>query len=226
MPESFIRVGPSIDCKSCGTEIRNPQAQQLYCRDCGNRRRREMCRRRQLSLSRSPDEVEVWIKDHPLPRFPVPAEIHGEEWRDVVGYASFYEVSSMGRVRSLLRMNEHYMVGSRKQHGIYIRLNNGETTCEFMVHRLVMMAFCPIQSSNFYRVRHRNQNVYDNRLINLEWRHQSQRKGRAKLNADQVREIRRLWYSGQTRKEVAAQFGVGEYTVRDILSGKTWADVS
>jgi hypothetical protein len=52
-----------------------------------------------------------------------------------------------------------------------------------------------------------------------------ERNGRALLNADQVREVRRLLAAGRTRKEIALRFGVGWHVINFIYHGLTWKDI-
>lgn len=106
-----------------------------------------------------------------------------EVWRSVVGYMDLYEVSSLGRVRSLDRIQYnpvaathqtlhpgHIMngvvshVGYRK---VALRDINGKRkNCS--VHRLVAMAFIP-NPNNLPFINHKNYNKLDNRVENLEW---------------------------------------------------------
>ena len=44
----------------------------------------------------------------------------------------------------------------------------------------------------------------------------------AKLTADDVRVIRMLRRTGVKRKTLANAYRVGEYTIRDIMEGRTW----
>lgn len=47
---------------------------------------------------------------------------------------------------------------------------------------------------------------------------------RQKLNPEKVREIRAM-KGTKTQRELAAQFGVTDATIRDVYSGKSWANV-
>ncbi len=53
-----------------------------------------------------------------------------------------------------------------------------------------------------------------------------QTKPNAKLNADDVRQIRKLLADGVSGKKVAAKFGVHKATISDIRCGKIWRDIS
>lgn len=48
------------------------------------------------------------------------------------------------------------------------------------------------------------------------------RKGKSKLTADQVRDIRRRRAAGERGVDLAAEYGVGPYAIRDCVSGATW----
>ena len=50
--------------------------------------------------------------------------------------------------------------------------------------------------------------------------------GRAKLNPDVVREIRRLHRSGWTKSAIARLVGCAQPTIKNVVIGKTWAHVA
>lgn len=71
-----------------------------------------------------------------------------EEWRPVVGYEGYYEVSNLGGVRSLDRADvdnagRHYrVIGKLKKHSIshgypIVRLSKNGVRCNQFVHRLL-----------------------------------------------------------------------------------------
>lgn len=107
-----------------------------------------------------------------------------EVWRDVVGYEGRYQVSNLGRVRSLdIRVPCHDN-GTRAVHGrilkqsmrgSYLKVNlwkEGKTVNR-NVHRLVAEAFLePVEGKDY--VDHINGNKYDNRAENLRWVTQSE----------------------------------------------------
>lgn len=99
-----------------------------------------------------------------------------EEWRKIVGYEGLYEVSSLGRVRSL----DRYV---KTCYGSY-RLHKGKILSPgirpdgylvvslqyrmFRVHRLVAQAFIP-NPDNLPQVNHLDEDKSNNRVENLEW---------------------------------------------------------
>lgn len=57
-------------------------------------------------------------------------------------------------------------------------------------------------------------------------RAQGERNGRSKLTADQVREIRALWQTGEvTKMELGRRFGVTDVLIRQIVQGAIWRNV-
>ena len=101
-----------------------------------------------------------------------------EIWKDVVGYEGFYQVSNLGRVKSLQRIhntNHPYIQKERimklfknKDGYLMVDFTKDSRKKHFQVHRLVANAFIP-NPDNKPEVNHLNEIVYDNRADNLEW---------------------------------------------------------
>jgi len=102
-----------------------------------------------------------------------------EIWKDIKGYEGLYQVSNLGRVKSLERKvpfrNTFKTIKERVlkycydgNHYAYISLiKNGEKKNK-TVHRLVAEAFIP-NPNNLPQVNHIDENKENNKLINLEW---------------------------------------------------------
>ena len=99
-----------------------------------------------------------------------------EVWKDIVNYEGFYQVSNLGRVRSLDRYDNRGIfhesqIIKPKQHpcGYYgIGLWKEGKQSQFLIHRLVAQAFIP-NENDLPDINHRNEDKTDNRVANLEW---------------------------------------------------------
>lgn len=105
-----------------------------------------------------------------------------EEWRDVVGYEGLYQVSSIGRVKSLFRyrdcgpkglqpMPERMLKQSRdkgQSKYLHVSLSKGGNVKTWSVHTLVAFAFIP-NPNGLPMVNHKDTNKVNNCADNLEW---------------------------------------------------------
>lgn len=105
-------------------------------------------------------------------------ETKNEEWRDVRGFEGSYQVSNMGRVRSLDRYDglgrliKGMMLNPSINKGRgYLRVSFSDGHRNFKhyeVHRLVALHFVPGYQEGLV-VNHKNEIKTDNRADNLEW---------------------------------------------------------
>lgn len=106
--------------------------------------------------------------------------LENEIWRPVVGYEGKYEVSNMGRVKSLnyCRTGKTKLLSliSTKCGYVFVGLNKNDKGKHFLVHRLVYEAFvgklpkfdCHQKGNQRMEVNHINEIKTDNRVENLE----------------------------------------------------------
>lgn len=93
-----------------------------------------------------------------------------EIWREVKE-APKYMVSNFGRVKSIQYTKERMLKLNKKKTG-YLEVGlMVKPNCRkwFLVHRLVMETFLPIENSNEFEVNHKDENKNNNRIDNLEW---------------------------------------------------------
>jgi hypothetical protein len=161
-----------------------------------------------------------------------------EEWKPVVGYEAYYEVSSGGRVRSVRRGRILRGYVTRKGFVAVSLCVPGRGYSTKQVQRLVAEAFVgPVPRG--HSVYHKNRNRTDNSLPNLvvatqaEWYRLAAQMGLttqafgageknilAKLTAEQVRELRRLRGRGLSYPKLAAHFRVSVATAYRAANGE------
>ena len=101
-----------------------------------------------------------------------------EVWKDVVGYEGLYQVSNLGRVRSLDRKtkNRNGLITKRGRilspfiYGGYYCIGLSVLGCKHnkKIHRLVAESFLP-NPNNYPIINHKDENKLNNNADNLEW---------------------------------------------------------
>lgn len=105
-----------------------------------------------------------------------------EIWKDINGYEGFYQVSNLGRVRSVdrwvngnhINCDFQFMKGKirklrKNKYGYWtVLLRKNCTPKGFLVHRLVAEAFIP-NPNNLPCVNHKDENPANPVVDNLEW---------------------------------------------------------
>lgn len=165
-----------------------------------------------------------------------------EVWKDIPGYEGRYQVSNLGRVKSLPRVvtqlskrgnpHEHRIPGGilkprPKACGhIQVQLGRGNE----LVHKLVMLAFtgpCPAG----FEICHNDSNPGNNRLDNLRYDTRSSNRvdmifvgnqGRQKLKVADVKVIRGRLIAGEAVADIAKDYGVSYSTIWNVKKGETF----
>lgn len=99
-----------------------------------------------------------------------------ERWRPISGHEGRYEVSDLGRVRSLAqttsdgrRLKARVLKGRPQRSGhLSVPLTAGGVTRNALVHRLVLIAFVGPPPAGMHAL-HSDGNPGNNRLANLRW---------------------------------------------------------
>lgn len=99
-----------------------------------------------------------------------------EIWKDIPNYEGLYQVSNLGRIKSLKReANNQYCkddtilkVRKHKNGYCFVALYKNGKSKEISIHRIVATSFLE-NSNNYPSINHINGNKEDNRIENLEW---------------------------------------------------------
>ena len=102
-----------------------------------------------------------------------------EIWKDVKDYEGLYQVSNLGRVKSLERkswngykwfIKKERILKPRPLKAGYLKvsLSKDGIVKDFLIHRLVAIAFIP-NPNNLPEVNHKDENKGNNWYCNLEW---------------------------------------------------------
>jgi len=152
-----------------------------------------------------------------------------ESWCPIKSFETLYEVSDLGRVRSLPRMTPHGIRGGvilkRRADGIdgrpKVGLYKDAVRTDRKVHLLVLETFKGMRPSSHHQACHNDGDIHNNRLDNLRWdtrvanHADSVRHGTAvppkpifKLTPEQAREVSRRRNAGEECLPIARDFGI------------------
>jgi hypothetical protein len=175
-----------------------------------------------------------------------------EIWKTIDGYEGLYEISNLGRVKSLSRIIQRDGIFGNKKikeriikpsitNGGYYRLNliNNKIKTSFSIHRLLALYFLP-NYENKPQVNHINGIKTDNRLENLEWCTAKENINHAfkiglitaknginhnkcKLNTFEVLEIRKN--KNNTLKEISKKYNISISVISKIKHNKLWKHI-
>ena len=173
-----------------------------------------------------------------------------EEWRDIPGYEGIYQVSNLGRMKSMDRIDplgrhrrERLKVPTPSQFGyLLVTVCKNAEAKRCSLHSLVMLAFVG-ERPHGYDINHINGDKTDNSVANLEYCSTShniahsyangfqvsikgERQHNAKLNEDTVREIRRRHENGEQQKTLAGEYAVSTTVIWNIVHRHTWKHVA
>jgi hypothetical protein len=163
------------------------------------------------------------------------------KWRRTDAFPN-YEVSEDGRVRRAVkgkRAAGYLLKPSVNRYGyLYYNLADASGKIRYATaHQLVAFAFVGPRPTPQHEVAHGDGIRQHNHWSNLSWKlpvgnaadtvkHGSllgERNGRARLTADKVLEMRRIFPSaGLTFEAIGAQYGIGETAAREAILGITW----
>lgn len=172
-----------------------------------------------------------------------------EIWKSIANYYGFYEVSTLGRVRSLdstlttkkgvirTRFGRVMSLNKKKNGYLSVMFSINENKKRFYAHRLVAISFID-NIENKTEVNHINGIKNDNRVENLEWVTKSENSIHAikngliqigqystssKLKDLQIIAIRRLFKINPNFNKVnlAKKLGVSDATIHKIIRNQS-----
>lgn len=170
---------------------------------------------------------------------PFTPQSDNEIWRDIPGYNGLYQVSNLGRIKSLSTHNHKtpiilktYLSGQGKYEALKLQVQANRGT--HYVHDLVANAFIGEKPTG-YEVNHIDSNRLNNHADNLEYmthaenvqytvklrRHAHGAKHNwASLSDETINAIKSMKGNHIAQHKVAEIFGVGQSTVGLIWKGK------
>lgn len=175
-----------------------------------------------------------------------------EEWREIEGYEGYYEVSNLGKVRSLDRKVFNPKSGMAIRRGCLLQPNtnhkgykyvgfhkNGVRSGLLFVHKLVARAFI-LNPENKPQVNHKDGDKLNNAVWNLEWNTDAENQKHAKdnflksrnenhkdsvLTNEQVLFLPRLFEIGMNQGMIAKIYGVDRHVIMNILKGVSYRQI-
>lgn len=171
-----------------------------------------------------------------------------EIWKDIEGFEGLYQISNMGRVKSLPRqIASRYIPKERILSTIistqgypYANFCRDGIVKRMKLHRLVAKAFIP-NPDNKPDINHIDAVRHNNEASNLEWctksenglhayrmglnkgsrktKNNGESNGNKKITSDTARKI---YFDEGSNRVLAKKYGVGKTTIGSIKQGKAW----
>lgn len=167
-----------------------------------------------------------------------------EIWKDIEGYEGYYQISNLGRVKSLIRKStgtnttkENFLNLEISKKGYYrASLSMNGKIKKISLHRLIAIHFID-NPFNKKCVNHINGVRLDNRIENLEWSTYSENSKHGYVSNKRKNPIRKLeeWQVLEIKSKLnnfkrgdglrlANEYGVSKYIISLIKTGKTYKE--
>ncbi len=177
-----------------------------------------------------------------------------EEWKDIIGYEGCYQVSNLGRVKSLDRVvitprhpNGNKLKGRMIKFGktprgrLYVVLCKDGVPHNHLVNRLVGIHFLPLPSDyEQLEVMHIDNNDKNNYADNLKWGTrqincidawrdglmEGVRHSVSKITEAEALEIRHKYIPYKySMGRLSKEYGINAATIHDIIHRKSWKHI-
>lgn len=176
-------------------------------------------------------------------------KLRHEEWRPLVGYEEYYDISNIGRIRSLRisgrqkrRVPRILKLKIDPRSGYWIvNLQRDFVKKGHFVHCLVALTFIGPRPEGKW-VNHIDTDRANPRADNLEYitpsenaqytydvgnrRADGENNGFAKLTKELVLKAIALVEEGKTQRAIGSELGIHQSTVSDIVTGRCWSEVT
>lgn len=158
-----------------------------------------------------------------------------EIWKDIVGYEGLYQISNLGRVKSL-RFNKEKVLSTSKNTKtkyVHISLCKNKVNKKHYIHRLLGDAFVDNKEGKPH-INHKNGIRDDNRVENLEWvtpkeNHMHKyytlnyKQHRRKHTEQEVLKIREMYNNNKVSQiKLVEIFNSNRTTINKILKNKAY----
>lgn len=164
-----------------------------------------------------------------------------EIWKDVTGFEGFYQVSTLGRVRSLdrkivgkdgfPRLHKGRVMSPGVIHGYkFLYLNKNGVKKRWYVHRLVASEFIP-NPKGYPQINHKDEDRGNNQVDNLEWctsKYNNNYGGHAKRSGEGISipvvcldMLNMAIYKFSSSKAASDRFGLDTGHVAKVILGKS-----
>lgn len=162
--------------------------------------------------------------------------VNMEVWKDIKGYEGLYQVSNLGRVKTLPRVagagkgypRKEKILNAEQIWNGYLRvsLHKDGKYKRFRLHRLVLETFSPVEGMELLQVNHMDENKENCRLDNLCWMTASEnnnygthneRQAKAKCKPIFCVELGRKFDSALAAEK---ELGIARQNISHVLKGK------
>ena len=172
---------------------------------------------------------------------PIP-NLRGEVWKRITVLDRPYFVSNLGRVKSYYydTVNGRILKGKKVNGYMAIDIVKDGVRKMFYIHQMIAKGFCKKSSPKQTVVMHLDWNKKNNAARNLKWaipreafqrtarqnqkliRSQLRKSLNAKLNRNQVIQIKKMLKRGDRQKDIALKYKISEMQISRIARGQSW----
>ena len=133
-----------------------------------------------------------------------------EIWKNIEGYEGKYQVSNLGRVKSMIGQEKVLHPKKHRNGHLQIGLHKDKKRKTMYIHRLVAQAFIP-NPDNLPCVNHKDENPSNNNVDNLEWCTQ-------KYNCNYGTRVDRIMETKKQQYKKIYKYSFNEYSIKIIVT--------